>query len=202
MLYFHKAGLVFFATPKTGSTAIERALTPVADLVLQNDPDFKHCTFQRYHWRVEKMIQMFTDREPETTALIRHPVDWLSSWFRFRHGAWLDGTPRSTKGMSFDQFVEGYLADPQPRFAAVGGQHRFLTHPRNGRAVAHVFRYEAMPVFLDYLGARLGQPVALQRHNVSPDWEVSLAPALRRRLEDAYPDDFALHEAAFTRAPG
>ncbi|MGY6549058.1 MAG: gamma-glutamyl kinase [Roseinatronobacter sp.] len=202
MLYFHKAGLVFLATPKTGSTAIERALAAQADIVFQNSPDLKHCIFQRYQWRVEKAILMFTDRPPETTALIRAPEDWLASWYRFRHGAWLDGTPRSTRGLSFDQFVEGYLADPQPAYAAVGRQARFLTHPRNGTQVQHIFRYEAMPAFRDFLAARLGFHVTLERLNVSPGQTVTLAPALRRRLRDQFDADYALHENALTAVPG
>ncbi len=202
MLYFHKAGLVFLATPKTGSTAIEHALTPRADMVFQNHPDFKHCMFQRYQWRVEKAILMFTDRVPETVALIRAPEDWLSSWFRFRHGAWLDGKPRSTRGLSFDDFVAGYLDDPQPPFAAVGRQSRFLTHPKTGARVQHIFRYDAMPAFLEYLQARLGDPVVLERRNVSPDWSVTLSPDLRRRLEERFCDDYALYDSALTRSPG
>lgn len=202
MLYFHKAGLVFLATPKSGSTAIERALTPKADIVFQNDPNFKHCIFQRYQWRVEKMISMFTDRVPETVAMIREPEDWLGSWFRFRHGAWLNGTPRSTRGMSFDQFVEGYLSDPQPPFAAVGSQWKFLTHPRNGTRVQHIFRYDAMPAFVDYLEARLGWPIALERENVSPDWPIALSAPLRARLREQFADDYALYEGALSSAPG
>lgn len=196
MLYFLKAGLVLLATPKTGSTALEQALAPKADIVLQGDAQIKHCTFQRYQWRMEKFIQIFVPDAPETAALIRHPEDWLSSWYRFRHGAWLDGTPRSTRGLSFDAFIEGYLAEPQQPFAAVGRQARFLTHPKNGTKVDHIFRYEAMPAFVAFLEHRLGLPITLDRVNTSPDWEVTLSPALRARLEAQFTEDYALHEAA------
>lgn len=202
MLYFHKAGLVFLATPKAGSTAIEQALTAKADIVFQNDPNFKHCMFQRYQWRVEKMISMFTDHVPETVAMIRNPEDWLGSWFRFRHGAWLNDTPRSTRGMSFDQFVDAYLSDPQPAFAAVGSQWKFLTHPRTGARVQHIFRYDAMPEFVAYLEMRLGWPIALERANVSPDWPLTLSAPMSARLRDHCARDYDLYENALSRAPG
>lgn len=201
MLYFHKHKLVFLAAPKSGSTAIEHALASQADIVFQNDPRLKHCTFQRYKWRVEKAILMFTDTPPETTALIRRLDDWLGSWFRFRQGAWLNGTPRSTRGMSFDEFVEGYLTDPQPAFAEVGRPGRFLTQPKTRATVDHLFRYDAMAAFTDWLSARLEQPVALERRNVSPDWQITLASELRAQLEDKFADDYALYENALTRAP-
>ena len=115
--------------------------------MLQGDPRIKHCTFHRYKWRLEKFLHIF-DQGPFTTcALIRHPQDWLGSWYRYRQGAWLDGTPQSTKGLSFDQFVEGYLAEQQPAFAAVGAQARFLTHPKTGATVDHLFRYDAFEHF-------------------------------------------------------
>ena len=100
------------------------------------------------------------------------------------------------------QFVEGYLSDPQPPFAAVGSQWKFLTHPRNGTQVQHIFRYDAMPAFVGYLEARLGWPITLERENVSPDWPISLSAPLRTRLREQFSDDYALYEAALTRAPG
>ena len=201
MLYFRKHGLVILATPKTGSSALEQALMPLADIVLQGHPDIKHCTFQRYKWRMEKFIQIFEDTPPVTTAQIRHPQDWLSSWFRFRHGSWLTGTPRSTRGLSFDQFVEGYLSQPQPAYAAVGRQSKFLIHPQTGTTVDYLFRYDAMPAFVTFLEARLGQPVTLDRVNASPDWQVSLSPEVQARLEAQFAQDYALYDAALGVAP-
>jgi hypothetical protein len=196
MLYFLKHGLVLLATPKTGSTALEQALAPHADIVLQGDPQIKHCTFHRYKWRMEKFIKIFVAEPPETAALIRHPEDWLGSWYRFRHGAWLNGTPRSTRGISFDDFVAGYLAEDQPAFAAVGRQAKFLTHPQTGAQVDHIYRYDAMPAYLAFLQARLGMPITLERVNVSPDWPLTLSPDLRTRLEAQFKPDYDLYAAA------
>ena len=201
MLYFHNQKLVLFATPKTGSTALEKALAPFADIVLQGDPRIKHCTFQRYKWRMEKFIQIFEDDVPQTAALIRDPLDWLGSWFRFRQGHWLEGTVRSTRGLSFDQFVEGYLSERQPAFAAVGQQAKFLTHPKTGETVDHLYRYEAMPEFVAFLEARLGKKIVLERINVSLDRQISLAPALQQRLEHFCAEDYTLHASAQGRPP-
>jgi len=202
MLYFLKHKLVLLATPKTGSTALEQALAPLADIVLQGDPRIKHCTFQRYKWRMEKFIQIFEDDAPQTAAVIRHPEDWLGSWFRFRHGSWLNGTARSTRGLSFDQFVEGYLSEPQPAFAAIGQQARFLTHPKTGETVTYLYRYDAMSEVVAFLEQRLQTTITLGRHNVSPEQEVSLAPALRSRLEQRYAEDYALYDNALGKHPG
>lgn len=191
-----KQRLVVFSTPKCGSTALEQALAPAADVVLQGDPRIKHCTFHRYKWRLEKFLAIFDDSPMATTALIRHPQDWLGSWYRYRHGHWLDGTAQSTKGLSFDQFVQGYLAEEQPAFAAVGSQARFLTHPKTGETVERLFRYDAFTEFQAYLQDRLEREFALDRVNASTEMPLSLSPGLARQLETTCARDYALYDAA------
>lgn len=201
MLVFLKNRLVVFSTPKCGSTALEKALAPLSDIVLQGDPRIKHCTFHRYKWRFEKFLAIFDTDPLDTTALIRHPQDWLGSWYRYRHGSWLDGTAQSTKGVSFDQFVEGYLAEEQPTFAAIGSQARFLTHPKTGETVNYLYRYDAFEAFRGFLEERLGQAIALDRLNASAEMRLSLSPHLSRRLEAGCAADFALYESAHAPKP-
>lgn len=201
LLVFVKQHLVVFSTPKCGSTALEQALAPLSDIVLQGDPRIKHCTFHRYKWRLEKFLLIFETTPMATTALIRHPQEWLGSWYRYRHGSWLDGTPQSTNGLSFDQFVEGYLAEDQPAFAAVGSQARFLTHPKTGETVDHLYRYDAFAEFKMFLEDRLDRSVTLDRVNESSQMRLSLSSHLTRQLETACAQDFALYDAAHAPKP-
>ncbi|MBR3370072.1 MAG: gamma-glutamyl kinase [Rhodobacteraceae bacterium] len=200
MLYFEKQNLVLLATPKTASTSLEAALAPMADIVLQGDPRIKHCTYHRYKWRFEKFVMIFNKTPPETVALIREPEDWLSSWFRFRHGDWLKDTPRSTRGKTFDEFVAGYLRDPKPAFAAVGSQAAFLTHPMQDDQVQTLFRYDAMAQFQAWLEDRLGCNLDLPQKNVSPLMDTSLSSALREQLRAGCARDYALYDMARSTA--
>lgn len=202
MLYFRKQNLVLFATPKTASTALEAALAPHADIVLQGEAQIKHCTFHRYKWRLEKFISIFASTPPETVALIREPVDWLSSWYRYRHGNWLEGTPRSTRGISFDDFVTGYMTDPKPEFAAVGSQAAFLTHPHKPEHVQTLFRYDALSEFQRWLEERLECPLDLPELNVSPRMETSLDPVKTQQLRQFLAQEYALYDAARGGAAG
>ncbi|MFN4058986.1 MAG: gamma-glutamyl kinase [Roseinatronobacter sp.] len=197
MLYFHKRNLVLFATPKTASTSLEQVLAPHADIVLQGDPGIKHCTFQRYCWRFEKFTFIFNAKvPPETVALVREPEDWLGSWFRFRHGSWVDGTPRSTRGLTFAQFIEAYLSDTPPPFAAVGSQTAFLTHPPQQRQVQTLWRYDALPAFQTWLQGELGLTLDLPQTNVSPRFGTPLPDDLRGALRAKLASDYALYEGA------
>lgn len=193
MLIFIQERLAFLATPKTGSTAIEMALGPRADIRISRNPRAKHTPLRKYRRFIEPFVKTLSDRAPDTMALVREPVDWLGSWWRYRSRDEIEGTPTSTKGLSFDAFVEAYLSDDPPEFARVGSQAQFLSDRDGEIGVSYLFRYEDMGAAVAFLERRLNGPVRLERQNVSPRGEVALAPSLRRELESRHRADFELH---------
>ncbi|MDQ2093106.1 gamma-glutamyl kinase [Rhodobacteraceae bacterium 10Alg 79] len=193
MLVFSKAKLVVLSVPKTGTTAIEEALAPHAAMSVLDPPDLKHAPVYRYNRFFRPMIEKFLG-EVEIVAVMREPISWLGSWFRYRQRPFLDGRPVSTKNMDFNAFVEGYLSDPQPAYADVGSQAHFLEARPNGTSVSRIFRYEAFDEFVDFLEARLEMQIDLSRRNVSPPAPLALSPALETRLRHTNAADFELWE--------
>ena len=126
---------------------------------------------------------------------MREPLDWLGSWYRYRRRDELAGAANSTAGIDFDGFVRAYLAEPQPGFANVGAQSRFLLPEGPFSAVDRIFRYEAMPRFLEFISARLDIELSLPRLNVSPSMELALAPRTRAIAERGMTRDFALYRS-------
>ena len=101
--------------------------------------------------------------QPEAGAAkagLREPVSWLGSWYRYRQRDFLDGKPVSTRGISFDAFVQGYLQGKRPDFANVGSQATFLAPRPNGTAITHLFRYEDAERLDRFLEDRLGVALA------------------------------------------
>ncbi|MEC8294742.1 MAG: gamma-glutamyl kinase, partial [Pseudomonadota bacterium] len=49
MLVFWKQNLVFLSVPKTGTTAYEKALAPLASMSVQDPPELKHAPLYRYN---------------------------------------------------------------------------------------------------------------------------------------------------------
>jgi len=99
---------------------------------------------------------------------------------------------KSTRGISFDAFVNGYCDAEQPEFAAVGSQSVFLAE-RKGKGVDHLFRYEDIDRFVRFLEDRLNCAIHLPRLNVSPSAQMELAPATVARMERVMAEDFALY---------
>ncbi len=194
MLVFWEQRLVFLATPKTGSTAVEAALESMAEVAVGQPPALKHTTLGRYRRFVGPWLEKTSGAKFEVVALMREPVSWLGSWYRYRGRAGIEGSPRSTRGMSFDDFVAAYLSQPVPECARIGAQAQFLGAGR-ADCVDRVFRYEAIESFVDFLEARVNQRIELPRLNVSPPGETPLSAALDARLRQERTDDFALYES-------
>ena len=192
MLVFWKERLVFLATPKTGTTAIEAALQPLANLSIQNPPALKHTPVRRYQRFLAPYLRSAAGEDFTVVALMREPIDWLGSWYRYRQRDAIPIKERSTRGMDFDSFVTAHLADPCPGFADVGSQARFLD-PGNGPGIDRVFRYENIGAFIDFLEDRLDFEIILPRLNDSPEGSTQLAPETEARLRRERAADFALY---------
>lgn len=196
MLVFWKEKLVFLAVPKTGTTAIEGALAPRADAVFRDPPILKHTPIYRYQRWVWPMFEKAGAKEFETFAIVRNPVEWLSSWYRYRLRDDLAGHKNSTRGISFDEFIVEYCTDDPAPFANVGSQAKFLGAQNKPTPCNHVFRYEAQPKAIAFLEQRLDTKISLKQLNVSPTADLSIDPEVMQLLTNTKAADFDLWEAA------
>ncbi len=187
---------MFFAVPKTGTTAIEMAYRPFAGIAITDPPVVKHTPLYRYRRFLAPYFEKSGADGFETVAVVREPVDWLGSWYRYRQRDELNGHANSTRGMSFDDFVRGYLHKDRPSFARVGSQAKFLQGADGEIGITHLFRYEEPETILGFLAERVGHRPALKRLNESPAMELSLRPRLRERLEQECPDEFTVWNRA------
>ena len=192
MLVFWKARLVLLAVPKTGTTALEEALLPHADSAILNPPMQKHCTVRRYRAQLQKFFEQRGQRKLELMAVVREPVGWLSSWYRYRARDAIKGTPNSTADVSFDEFVEAWLRDDPPDFARVGRQSRFVSDEHGQMGVDHLFRHDRLDDAVAFLESRVGCKLSLGRTNVSPHQMTDLSEAMGNRLRREAPEEFAL----------
>ena len=102
MLLFWKERLVFLAVPKTGTSAYEAALQTRASIAVLDPPELKHAPIYRYNRFFRPMFERTGGEDMETLAVVRDPLDWLGSWYRYRRRPFLDGKRTSTADVSFD----------------------------------------------------------------------------------------------------
>lgn len=194
MMVFWQQKLVILATPKTGSTAIEAALEPLAALTISRPPVLKHTPAYRFRRFLAPYLRNSAGDDFTVVALMREPMSWLGSWYRFRQRDDVAEEAVSTRGMDFADFAEGYMQTPRADFADVGSQARFLTN-KDGLAVDRLFRYEDLDAFVRYLEDILDFEIILPQLNVSPEAPLELPADVEQRLRDHMRDDFALYRS-------
>lgn len=151
MIVFIKENLEILANPKTGTTALEQAIGKDADLIVRNPSEMKHFTISQFNFRFRSMCEKFGHVPMETTCLVREPIDWLGSWYSYRQRDDVASRSVSTRGISFDDFVKGYLAPVRPEWANVGDQVNFITPKSGTPGVDYLFQYEQMHYAIEFL---------------------------------------------------
>ena len=194
MLVFWKESLVLLAVPKTGSTALQGALAPRASMVLRDPPHLKHAPCYRYKRFLKPFFVQAGGQKPELMAIVRDPIDWLGSWYRYRTREDLIGHENSTLGVSFDEFVVEYCKGQPAPFADVGSQNKFLRINDGEIGADHLFQYEQWDKVIGYLEDRLVMKIVLKQQNMSPKMDLQLSPRVEEKLRDKRAAEFEVWE--------
>ncbi len=205
MIYFHKARLVILSQPKTGTTALESALTPRASIVVSKPPELKHISYRGFMKFMVPLIEAHTGHrrsDYEVITVMREPLDWLGSWYRYRTRDELKNpdNPRSinfTGNMSFDHFVRDVCEpdDLKPPHARIKTPSWVALSSAKVIGVDRLFAYEAFDAFRDYVAEKTGKPIQEKTANVSPRMDLVLAPEIEARLRLRMAFEFELHAA-------
>lgn len=196
MLVFTKKKLVLMAMPKTGTTALEAALAPKADIVLRDPPILKHTPAYRYNRKLRPYLEACGFDDLELACVVRHPIGWLGSWYRYRQRDDKDGTSNSTKGIAFDDFVNEYAKGSPAPWAHVGSPEKFLRRGSGEIIVDHLFQYEQFDKLIAFLEERLELDITLKERNVSPDGDLTLSEKTEAKLMRKRPEMYSDWELA------
>jgi hypothetical protein len=193
MLIFWEQRLTFLATPKTGSTAIEVALEPLASAALQRPATLKHLNALQYRTHFAPLLQAQTGDTFATIAMIREPLGWLRSWYRFFLRDELDEYAMSLRSRGFEAFARDYI-NRHPALKMIEAQSEFLTDSTGTTIVDRIFCYEKIDGFVHYLEDALNCVITLPRINVPPAVETELSVQAEAELREAMARDFALYD--------
>ncbi len=202
MLLAPANGFVFLATTKCGSTSIETAFMTYSQVILQNPPNIKHTTYAGFQRFLQPYLASggFPRESYEVVCAFREPIDWLSSWWRYRSRTNLanPANPRHrnyTGDMSFERFARAYM-EGNEQFAQVGRQSRFV-RPSPGEAeVDRIFRYERLDLLIDFLCEKVGEEIEVGSANTSPERSSSLSKQCEIELREFFAPEYRIYEQA------
>lgn len=191
MLIFSAQKLAYIAVPKTGSTAIDMALKPKADILFTKRR--KHMTAQRFHAKIAPFLEKEFGLVLDRFAVMREPEEQIRSWYRYRAREERDGDAFSTNDISFDEFVRAVISTDPPPFATIGSQMGMLTGPGAALRVHHLFAHETPTQMRGFLTDRFQEEIALKPKNVSPAVPADLDAATAKALRKARASEFDLY---------
>ena len=196
MLIFPAEQLVFLCTPKCASSSVEDAYAPYAGSVLGGRPGLKHINYSTYEQTLKTIVQgRDNDPPPETVCLIRDPIEHLRSWFRYRQRPTQIDRSRSTRGWTFDAFIETFLRGNSTAPVGVSTQYEFVQNKAREIGVDRIFALENLSCFLEFMNERLDVRASLPTLNASQSGPAELSPELEASLRERLAPDLALHEA-------
>lgn len=174
--------LSFLCTPKCASTSIEKFMGNGERIELTGSPQMKHCDATFYKNKIKPFLTFaFLDSEFVSFALIREPISWLSSWWRYRQRP---NAPKhfNTNNISFNDYVLNFMKPLDQRPPGTGTR---LKYPRSwiidddGYVVVDkVFSVDKIEVLEEYLTLRTGSRVLLDNLNKSINIDLSISQSL------------------------
>ncbi len=194
-MVFWRARLAVLAVPKTGTHAYQDALADSADIIIRGPTGAKHMNARKFHRHMRPLLGKEDSASLKTVAVIREPIDWLGSWYRYRTRPQLDGHPNSTANVTFDEFVQAYLSNEPPAFARLGSQMRFVGDGSGNILVDQLFDYAKIEQFNQFLQRKLDRVVAPPRLNKSPAASLLLSKETEALLRTLKEEDFHLYQS-------
>ncbi|NNC90710.1 MAG: hypothetical protein HKN82_19810 [Akkermansiaceae bacterium] len=168
-------GFVFICMPKCASNSVEEMLGPWSDWAIVQQPPLRHLTYRQYNTYLKPLLDDVYDTvDLQTVCLMREPVSWLYSWYRFGSRQQLQNPSHpnhahSTAHLGFDEFVEGYIAPERAAFAEnIPRQCDFVCDEDGNLKVDHLFKYEEISTLVRHFEKLLGAELQLGHLNVSP----------------------------------
>ena len=168
-----KHKFAFLCVPKCGSTSVEKAIRKYCEVRFSGHPSIKHMTARRFSRHIRPLLQKADPNgKIETFCIMREPFDCVKSWFKYRSRAELADPShprhvRHTRGISFAQFVEGYLAGNQPESAGIGTQAGFVRLADGSIGVDRIFRLDQMESVGEFLSKKIGMKIEIPVANKS-----------------------------------
>ncbi len=183
---------VFVANTKTASTSIESVLKPHADIQHAGNPERKHVPLRRAFNLYPEVFGTGREKAGDyfKFGVMRDPLDWIGSWFRYRKGNKVDAPLPAD--MEFAEFWA--LADwnIRRRDGTRFLQRHMFSDVQGGLLADVIIPFDQLNSLFTEICDAFGFESKLPRENVSHVSELSVPKSLEEELREFYAPDYAL----------
>lgn len=185
---------VFVANTKTASTSIESVLAPHAEIHHAGTPERKHIPLAKALPLYPEHFGPAGDRAGDyfKFGVMRDPIDWIGSWFRYRKGN------KVAAPLPSDMDFAAFWAAGDWNIRRGDGtpylQRRLFCDAQGGLLADMIIPYDRLgPLFGEICDA-LGVEATLPRENASRLRDFELPADLEDAVRAHYAPDYALWE--------
>ena len=194
-------GFAFLCMPKCASTSIEAAIKKFCNINFSGHPTIKHINAQVFSESILAAHQkLVPSSNIESFCLIREPLEWIESWYRFRTRDQLKD-PRHpnhknyTGNISYNDFIKEYISEGKRKsFANLRTQYKFLSLNNGQIGVDHIIPMDRLDLVTNLLSEKLEQKIKIRKKNVSPRVPVPLERGIEEKLRQYLAKDIAVYE--------
>ncbi|MDB6176019.1 hypothetical protein PAF17_00680 [Paracoccus sp. Z330] len=169
------------------------ALESLAAASILRPTPAKHTDFFAYHTFIGPWLHRQSGVKFDTVALMREPLDWLRSWYRFKLRDELDQPGIGPGQPDFVDFARKFSATGDPAYRGICSQSQFLTC--DDQRVDRIYKYEEIGTFVQFLEDRMDCHIELPRVNVPPAVATDLTPAQEEDLRQLLRRDMDLYHS-------
>lgn len=194
-----KYGYVFLSAPKCASTSIESVLSDYSDGGFSGHPAIKHINALRYKKNIEpifaKKIPLKKKNNIEIVCVMREPLEWLHSWYRYRARSELSSPKHPqhknyTGNITFNEFIKNYLKEEKPSFARVGQQSTFMEDRQGELIVDRIFRLDSLHEAEIFFSKKIGKDISFPQANTSKKKKLEIDNSLKDELVQLLERDY------------
>ena len=165
MLVSLRHRIVILSMPKTATTSIDHALSPLCEMVFRQNPRIKHLNYRKFKRLVGPLLERAELRraDVEVICLMRDPSRWVSSWYRYLSQKHFRNNELYTGDMTYQEYIEKRTVGKDE---ATTNQINFLLGFNGKIGVDRLFRMEDDD-WKTYLSAKFGQEIEFPYKNVT-----------------------------------
>lgn len=194
-------GFAFLSMPKCASSAIEAAIKPLCNINYLGHPLLKHINADHFDRYVRPLhAELLPQSHIETFCLMREPLSWIESWYRYRSRKELSNPQHKahknyTGQITYNEFIHAFLLNRSiPSYAKLSNQIQFVLLNNNLIGVDRIFPMERMDLVSEYIAEKTGKNITIKPMNTSPEKQIVLADDLKEELMKYFEQDLKLYE--------
>ena len=195
-----KYGFAFLCMPKCASSSIEAATRKYCNINFSGFPALKHINAQLFSDKILAAHQsLCPSANIESFCLMRDPLQWIESWYRFRARNELKKQSHPnhinyTGNISYNDFIKSYLSKGRKEpYARLGTQYNFLKLSNGEIGIDHIIPMNRMDLVSEFLSKKIGVLVKIPQKNVSPVLSINLDKDLEAKLRQRLSYDIKIY---------